>query len=184
MPGEGSSVKNFKRENAHKVARRNATRTPWKSHLVPDFNIPHDWVLCTGCVRIKVKKKKKYCERWKHDSEKKMIVLIWRSTMYILTSFSGPDLSAWWLWRPITNPEAVGSNPDRGTRLEVFIYRSISPPTPGARKTTVRTQGGGGCVYGVKKSLGINKIIRKHLIQMFHCSMEECGSAASEVQCI
>ena len=30
---------------------------------------------------------------------------------------------------PIRNPEAVGSNPGRGTRLEVFIYRSISPPT-------------------------------------------------------
>ena len=30
----------------------------------------------------------------------------------------------------------------------------------------------------------INKIIPKHLIQIFQCSMEECGSAASEVQCI
>ena len=30
---------------------------------------------------------------------------------------------------PDWNPEAVGSNPGRGTRLEVFIYRSISPPT-------------------------------------------------------
>ena len=54
---------------------------------------------------------------------------------------------------------------------------------PGARMTTVRVQGRS-CVYGVKKSLGINKIIPKHLIQMFHCSMEECGSAASEAQCI
>ena len=26
-------------------------------------------------------------------------------------------------------PKSVGSNPDRDTRLEVFIYRSISPPT-------------------------------------------------------
>ena len=31
--------------------------------------------------------------------------------------------------RPIRNPEAVDSNPGRGTRLEVFIYMSISPPT-------------------------------------------------------
>ena len=28
---------------------------------------------------------------------------------------------------PIRNPEAVSSNPGRGTRLEVFIHRSISP---------------------------------------------------------
>ena len=28
----------------------------------------------------------------------------------------------------VMNPEAVGSNPSRVTRLEVFIYRSISPP--------------------------------------------------------
>ena len=54
---------------------------------------------------------------------------------------------------------------------------------PGARMSTARAQGRS-CVYGVKKSLRINKIILKHLIQMFHCSMEECGSAASEVQCI
>ena len=54
---------------------------------------------------------------------------------------------------------------------------------PGARMTTVRAQGRS-CVYGVKKSLGINKIIPKHLKQMFHYSMEECGSAAGEVQCI
>ena len=79
----------------------------------------------------------------------------------------------------------MGSNPSRGTRLEVFIYRSISPTTFDAvtRISTVRAQGRS-CVYGVKNSLGINKIIHKHLIQMFHCSMEECGSAASEVQCI
>ena len=30
---------------------------------------------------------------------------------------------------PVRNPEAVGLNPGRGTRLEVFIYRFISPPT-------------------------------------------------------
>ena len=53
------------------------------------------------------------------------------------------------------------------------MYRSISPPTTF-----------GACVYGVKKSLGINKIIPKHLKQIFHYSMEECGSAASEVQYI
>ena len=83
-------------------------------------------------------------------------------------------------------PEAVGSNPGRGTRLEVFIYKSISSsttfgawcqddycPSPSA-KLCLRSQ----------NRLGINKIIPKHLIQMFHCSMEECGSAASEVQCI
>ena len=30
---------------------------------------------------------------------------------------------------PIRNSEAVDSNPGRGTRPEVYIYRSISPPT-------------------------------------------------------
>ena len=30
---------------------------------------------------------------------------------------------------PIRNPKAVGSVPGRGTRLEIFIYRYISPPT-------------------------------------------------------
>ena len=54
---------------------------------------------------------------------------------------------------------------------------------PGARMTTVPAQGRS-CVYGVKKSLGINKIIPKPLIQIFQCSMEECGGASSEVQCI
>ena len=84
----------------------------------------------------------------------------------------------------IRNPEAVGSNPGLGTRLEIFIYRSISPSTTFCavtRITIVRAQGRSR-VYGVNKSLGMNKIIPKHLIQMFHCSMEECGSAASEVQ--
>ena len=35
-----------------------------------------------------------------------------------------------------------------------------------------------------QKEPGINEIIPKHLIQMFHCSMKECGGAASEVQCV
>ena len=80
----------------------------------------------------------------------------------------------------------MGSNPGRGTRLEVFIYRSVSPPStfgawcqddyrPSPRaKLCLRSQ----------KEPGNTKIIPKHLMQMFHCSMEECGSAASEVQCI
>ena len=46
--------------------------------------------------------------------------------------------------------------------------------------TAIQTQGGC-CGYEVKKSPGINKIIPKHLIQMLHCSMEDCGSAASDV---
>ena len=87
---------------------------------------------------------------------------------------------------PIWNPEAVGSNPGRGTRLKFLftgLFLLLLHLVPGARMTTIRAQGRS-CVYGVKKSLGINKIIPKHLMQMFHCSMEECGSAVSEVQCI
>ena len=68
-----------------------------------------------------------------------------------------------------------------------FLFTGLFPLllhlVPCARKTNVQAQGRS-CVHGVKKSLGINKVIPKHLIQMFHCSMEECGSNASEVQCI
>ena len=63
-------------------------------------------------------------------------------------------------------------------RLKVFIYRStcilLSTSVPGARMTTVRAKRRS-CVYGVKKSLEIPKTFdtNVHLIQMFHCSMEE-----------
>ena len=80
----------------------------------------------------------------------------------------------------------MDSNPGRGTRLEVLftgLVVLLLHLVPGARMITARAQGRS-CVYGVKKSLGINKIIPKHLIQMIHCSMEECGNVASEVHCI
>ena len=46
-----------------------------------------------------------------------------------MTSLTGPDLLASWLWRSITDPGVPGSIPGRGTRREYFLYRSISPPT-------------------------------------------------------
>ena len=46
-----------------------------------------------------------------------------------MTSLTGPDLLASWLWRSIRDPGVPGSIPGRGTRREYFLYRSISPPT-------------------------------------------------------
>ena len=72
-------------------------------------------------------------------------------------------------------PKVVSYHPGRGTRLEVFIYRSISPPTTFGAVTRMTTLGAQGrrLVREVKKSLGINVIFPKHWIQMFHCNMEE-----------
>ena len=67
----------------------------------------------------------------------------------------------------------MGSNSGRGTGLEVFIYRSISPPAAlGAwyQDTTIQAHGQS-CIYGVKNRLGINKIIPKHLIKSFIVAM-------------
>ena len=46
-----------------------------------------------------------------------------------MTSLTGPDLLASWLWRSIRDPGVPGSIPGWGTRREYFLYRSISPPT-------------------------------------------------------
>ena len=93
-----------------------------------------------------------------------------------MTSLTGPDLLASWLWRSITDPGVPGSIPGRGTRREYFIsglFLLLLHLVPGARMTTVGAQGR--CNgNGVTKEPGNS---RKHLIQMFHCWME-CSSAA------
>ena len=50
-----------------------------------------------------------------------------------MTSVTGPDILASWLWRSIRDSGVPGSIPSRGTRREYFLYRSISPPTTIAR---------------------------------------------------
>ena len=94
-----------------------------------------------------------------------------------MTSLTGPDLLASWLWCSITDPGVPGSIPGRGTRREYFLYRSISPPTTFSAVTGMTTVGAQGRCNGngVTKEPGNS---RKHLIQMFHCRMEECSSAA------
>ena len=94
-----------------------------------------------------------------------------------MTSLTGPDLLASWLWRSITDPGVPGSIPGRGTRWEYFftgLFLLLLHLVPGARMTTIRAQGR--CNGNrVTKEPGNS---RKHLIQMFHCRIEECSGAA------
>ena len=90
------------------------------------------------------------------------------------------------------NHEAKRSGPVRLVIYAPYIFtyiliictslcRALLHLVPGARMTTVGAQGR--CNgNGVTKEPGNS---RKHLIQMFHCRMEECSSARqSEVQII
>ena len=94
-----------------------------------------------------------------------------------MTSLTGPDLLASWLWRSITDPGVPGSIPGRGTRREYFLSGLFLlllhlVPWPGWLPSELK---GDAMATESQKSLGI---VEKHLIQMFHCRMEECSSAA------
>ena len=94
-----------------------------------------------------------------------------------MTSLTGPDLLASWLWCSITDPGVPGSIPGRSTRREYFLYRSISPPTTCGAVTRMTTVGAQGNAMATESQKGLGNS-RKHLIQTFHCKMEECSSAA------
>ena len=124
------------------------------------------------------------------------VCVVVRLTKYDVYEYIGciTDQSNWsgpfslLVMTPDFDSDVAGSKPGRGTRLGIFLYRSIAPPTTFGvvtRMTTVRAQGRS-CVYGVKSvwEQYDNVIIPKHLMQMIYYSMEECSSAASEERCI
>ena len=70
-----------------------------------------------------------------------------------------------------------GSIPGRGTRRNIFftgLFLLLLHVVPGARMTTVEAQGR--C-----NGNGVTKEPGNSLIQMFHCRMEECSSAAVQI---